>query len=415
MSHSQMQDADNNLSVYLGRQPIFDRDMNIYAYELLFRDSGKNYANIPDGNAATSTVILNLTTEFGFLAATGNKTAFINLSEEFLTGEITVTLPPDKTVLEILEDTIINDNLINGLKMLVERGYKLALDDFIYSSVWEPLLPMVDYIKVEIPQLSREEIKNHVKQLKKYNIKLLAEKIETEDEYNYLRACGFDLFQGYFLARPKVVEGKTIPVSKLSILGLLADLNNEDVDIDDLVKSISNDVSLCYKILRYINSAYYALVRKVESIHDAITYVGIKRLKQWAMLVAISNLSSKPDDLMQLSMTRAYMCEQIAERLGEDEPQRFFSIGLLSTLDMLLGLPMKQILDSLPLSTQIQDALMSYDGQTGRVLECALTYENGDWDKLNTLEIDLSAQQLLDSYLNAVRKTNDSIIKYTDH
>jgi len=272
-------DQENQSTVYIGRQPIFDRDMNIFAYELLYRDSNENRATITCQNAATTTVILNLITEFGFTAATGNKIAFINLSKDFLTGEKPIQLPSKKVVLEILEDTIVDDALINGLQKIVDRGFTLALDDFIYSSEWDPVLPLVDYIKVEIPLLTREEIKNHVTQLKKYNVKLLAEKIESEEEYDFLLACGFDLFQGYFLAKPKVIEGKTITANKLTILSLLSDLNNDAIEIRDLVKSISNDVSLCYKILRYINSAHFSLVRKVDSIREAITYVGLKKLK----------------------------------------------------------------------------------------------------------------------------------------
>ena len=404
-------DQENQSTIYIGRQPIFDREMNIFAYELLYRDSNENRANITCQNAATATVILNLITEFGFAVATGNKTAFINLSKDFLTSEKPVHLPSEKVVLEILEDTIVDETLINGLQKLVDKGFTLALDDFVYSSEWDPVLPLVDYIKVEIPLLSREEIKSHVTQLKKYKVKLLAEKIESEEEYDFLHACGFDFFQGYFLAKPKVIEGKSISANKLSILSLLSDLNNDEIEIEDLVKSISNDVSLCYKILRYINSAHYALTRKVDSIREAITYVGLKKLKHWATLIAISNISSKPDDLMQLTMTRAYMCEQIAEQLEEEDPQHFFSVGLLSTLDVLLGLPMKQILETLPLSTEIQNAIMHFDGQAGKVLECAVAYEKVDWDKIKKLDLDISPERLRDSFFNAMRKTNHSILK----
>ena len=222
-------DQEDQSTVYIGRQPIFDREMNIVAYELLYRDSSKNRASIICQNASTTTVILNLITEFGFTAATGNKTAFINLSKEYLTGEIPVNLPSKKVVLEILEDTIVDDALINGLEKLVDQGFSLALDDFIYSGEWDPVLPLVDYIKVEIPLLSSEEIKNHVTQLRKYNVKLLAEKIESEEEYDFLHACGFDLFQGYFLAKPKVIEGKIIPANKLTIISLLAEIGRAHV------------------------------------------------------------------------------------------------------------------------------------------------------------------------------------------
>jgi len=331
-----------------------------------------------------------------------------------LTGELPVQLPAERVVLEILEDTVVDDALITGLKKLIDQGFTLALDDFIYSSAWDPVLPLVDYIKVEIPLLTRAEIKHHVNQLKKHNVKLLAEKIETEEEYEFLRECGFDFFQGYFLARPKVIEGKTISANELTILSLLSDLNNEDIKVDDLVKSISNDVSLCYKILRYINSAHYALTRKVDSIHEAITYVGLRKLKHWASLIAMSNISSKPDDLMQLTMARAYMCEQIAEQLGEDDPQHHFYIGLLSTLDVLLGLPMKQVLAALPLSSDIQNSLMYFEGKAGLVLACAVAYEKGDWDSIRELGLGINPEQLRDSFFKAMAETQQNILHSHD-
>ncbi len=404
-------DQERQSTVYIGRQPIFDRNMNIFAYEILYRDSNENRANITNHNAATTTVILNLIIEFGFSAATANKTAFINLSDEFLSGENPIQIPAEKAVLEVLEDTVVDETLISNLQKLVDQGFSLALDDFIYSSKWDPVLPLVDYIKVEIPQLGREEIKQHVALLRKYKVKILAEKIESEEEYNFLRECGFDLFQGYFLAKPKIIKGKTIPANKLAIISLLSDLNNDEVKIEDLVISISKDVSLCYKILRYINSAHYALPRKVESIHEAITYVGMKRLKHWATLIAMSNISNKPDDLMQLTMTRAYMCEQIAEQLGEKDLQNFFYIGLLSTLDILLGIPMNQILETLPLSADIKNAIMHFAGRAGSVLECSIAYEKTDWDKINKLGLDIKPEQFSYRFLNAIRQTNNSILR----
>lgn len=403
-------DQESPSTIFIGRQPIFDREMNIFAYELLYRDSRHNCAQVACEIESTTTVILNLITEFGFNKATGNKTAFINLSKAFLTGEKKVHLPAQKVVLEILEDTTVDQALLDGLQQLKSQGFSLALDDFVYSCEWDPVLPLVDFIKVEIPILSRDEIRQHVSQLKKLNVKLLAEKIESEEEYEFLHDCGFDLFQGYFLAKPKVIEGKTISANKLTIMSLLADLNNENVEIENLVDSISSDVSLCYKVLRYINSAHFALSRKVDSIREAITFVGLKKLKQWATLVSMSNISSQPDDLMQLTMSRAYMCEQIAMQLHKDDPQHFFSVGLFSTLDILLNLPMKKVLDNLPLSDEILDALLYFKGDTGKVLKCVIAYEQADWEKISSLELAISPSSLRDCFFAAIQNTNNSIL-----
>ena len=407
-------EATSHSDIFIGRQPIFDRDLNLFAYELLYRNSEENSATVTDQSQSTSEVIINLVTNFGFDVVTGGHTAFINLSKDFLTGKKPLPLPHDKVVLEVLEDIIVDQELIDGLKKLSSENYTIALDDFVYSEEWEPVLPLVDYIKVEIPLLSNDEIKSHVAQLKKYGVKLLAEKVETEAEYDFLHECGFDYFQGYFLARPKVLSGKTIPPNKLTMILLLSDLNNTAIEIDKLTETISNDVSLCYKILRYINSAHYALPRNVSSIREAITYVGMNELRRWASLITMSNLSAQStqaSEMMQQTIIRANMCEQIAEHRGVSDTQVYFSVGLLSTLDALLGLPMEEILTALPLSDEMLEALASYDGDVGKVLKCAVAYENADWEEAN--RIDLSATQLRDCFFNALSRSNNSLSMFT--
>ena len=407
-------ESTSHSDIFIGRQPIFDRDLNLFAYELLYRNSEENSATVTDQSQSTSEVIINLVTNFGFDVVTGGHTAFINLSKDFLTGKKPLPLPHDKVVLEVLEDIIVDQELIDGLKKLSSENYTIALDDFVYSEEWEPVLPLVDYIKVEIPLLSNDEIKSHVAQLKKYGVKLLAEKVETEAEYDFLHECGFDYFQGYFLARPKVLSGKTIPPNKLTMILLLSDLNNTAIEIDKLTETISNDVSLCYKILRYINSAHYALPRNVSSIREAITYVGMNELRRWASLITMSNLSAQStqaSEMMQQTIIRANMCEQIAEHRGVSDTQVYFSVGLLSTLDALLGLPMEEILTTLPLSDEMLEALVSYDGDVGKVLKCAVAYENADWEEAN--RIDLSATQLRDCFFNALSRSNNSLSMFT--
>ena len=407
-------ESTSHSDIFIGRQPIFDRDLNLFAYELLYRNSEENSATVTDQSQSTSEVIINLVTNFGFDVVTGGHTAFINLSKDFLTGKKPLPLPHDKVVLEVLEDIIVDQELIDGLKKLSGENYTIALDDFVYSEEWEPVLPLVDYIKVEIPLLSNDEIKSHVAQLRKYDVKLLAEKVETEAEYDFLHECGFDYFQGYFLARPKVLSGKAIPPNKLTMILLLSDLNNTAIEIDKLTETISNDVSLCYKILRYINSAHYALPRNVSSIREAITYVGMNELRRWASLITMSNLSAQStqaSEMMQQTIIRANMCEQIAEHRGVSDTEVYFSVGLLSTLDALLGLPMEEILTTLPLSDEMLEALVSYDGDVGKVLKCAVAYENADWEEAN--RIDLSATQLRDCFFNALSRSNNSLSMFT--
>ena len=402
---SECQKNNYATDVFIGRQPIFDRDQKLFAYELLYRESENNCAIITDPNVSTSEVIINSLTEFGFDALVGNSLAFINLTKDFLTGNKPLPLPIDHVVIEILEDVEVDDDLINGLKKLSADGFSLALDDFIYTEKWDAVLPLVDYIKVEIPLLTDDEVKQHVARLKQYDVKLLAEKIESEEEFLFLHDCGFDYFQGYFLARPKVFKGKSIPANKLTLLKLLVDLNDNEISAERLVEDISNDVSLCYKILRYINSAHFALNRKVESIHEAIIYVGLKKLRHWASLITLSSLNDSSSELLQLAMIRAHMCEQIAGHSGNSDTQNSFSAGLLSTLEALLCLPMNEILKSLPISNELRVALLEHEGATGEILKCTIAYEQGDWE--NAAYKQVSTTQLKDSYFSALSFSNE--------
>ncbi len=401
MAIAQSIEVSDSPNIFIGRQPIFDRDMTLFAYELLYRNSNENRALVSNQNLSTSEVIINLITDFGFDNVTGNNTAFINLSKDFLTDKIPLPLPNNKVVLEVLEDIVVDEELIEGLKNLSKKGFSLALDDFIYSPVWEPVLPLIDYIKVEIPALTNEEIQEHVARLKKYNVKLLAEKVESKEEYAFLHQCGFDYFQGYFFSRPEVLSGKTISPNKIKMISLLSDLNNSEIKIDQLVEDISIDVALCYKILRHINSAYYSLAHKVESIREAIIYVGLNKLRQWASLIVMSNLNDQSTEVMQQAIIRAYMCEQIAEITGKTDTKRYFSVGLLSTLETLLGTPMSEILKTLPLSEEIQDALLFYTGDIGKLLQCSIAYENSDWEGASQID-NINAAELRECYFNAL-------------
>lgn len=400
------QEETTNSEIFIARQPIFDRKLRLVAYELLYRDSEINRADIHDQNTSTSEVIISLLTDFGFDSLVGKYPAFINLSKDFLIGNKPLPLPAEHVVLEVLEDIVVDDALITGLKDLRDKGYTIALDDFTYTPEWKPVLPLVDYIKVEVKSLSQPEIKSHVSELKKHDIKLLAEKIESEEEYIFLHKCGFDYFQGYFLAKPRIVKGKTIPLSKLTLLKILADLNDEDIEIDSLVASISNDVSLCYKILRYINSAHFALERKVDSIHEAITYVGLKKLKHWASLFTLSSLNESSSELIQLSIIRAHMCEQIAISSGYTDTEVYFSAGLLSTLNALLGMHMPEILISLPLSETLRDALLKNKGSLGEALSCVHAYEKAEWEDAHYKSLDTF--QIRQCYFEAVRLASES-------
>ena len=401
-----MTDETDSREIFIGRQPIFNRELVLYGYELLFRTSELGRANIADANQATAQVIINALTEFGLDNVVGDVPAFINMTHDFLVGKNPLPLQPDKVVLEILETTIIDEQLIQGVNRLSEQGFTIALDDFVYSEKWEPLLKLAKIIKVEVPALDDVELSAYVVNLRRHNVRLLAEKVETEEEFEKLRDMGYDLFQGYFLAKPKVLRSNRVPTNKLTIMQLLLELNDKEADVDRLEQIISRDVAMSYRILRYINSAYFALARKVESIREAIVYVGMNNIRRWASLLVMSGFNDRPDELLRMAMIRARMCERIAEKTGQKDTDSFFTVGLFSVLESLLRLPMRSIVDELPLSQEMQSALQDRTGRMGRVLECVLACEQSICEQLDYSP--LSRIQLRDVYLEAIAWSNEN-------
>jgi EAL and modified HD-GYP domain-containing signal transduction protein len=242
--------------------------------------------------------------------------------------------------------------------------------------------------------------------LRQFEVKLLAEKVETQEDYAYCKELGFDYFQGYFFCRPNIVKGRHTPSSKLTIMRLLAKINEPNLDFKDLEKLIIHDVSLSYRILRYINSALYSLSNKVESIHRAITLLGLKAIRSWITILAMSKIDDKPYELMMVALSRAKMCETLADQQRLD-PNTAFTVGLLSTLDALMDKNLDDLLKDLPLSEEINAALLSFDGPLGKTLHAVLAYERGEWDTALAVS-DFSTVDLSDTYLQAIRWSEDT-------
>lgn len=397
--------TDSN-AVFIGRQPIFNRKLELYGYELLFRSSEQGGANIDDADRATAQVMINAFTEFGLNNVVDGKPAFINMTRDFLTGEKPLPLQSDQVVLEILETIAVDDELIKGVGKLAELGFTIALDDFVYSKKWDPLLELASIIKIEVPALSEEELWNYAVRLRRHNVKLLAEKVETEEEYEILRQMGYDLFQGYFLAKPTVLSGTRIPTSKLTVLQLLVELHDNETGADRLEQIIARDVTMSFRILRYINSAYCALSRKVESIHEAIVYVGTNNIRRWASLIALAGFNDRPEELLRMAMMRARMCEQLAESSGYDDSDSYFTVGLFSVLDALMRLPMSDVVGELPFSEEMKTALLKREGRLGAALQYVIASEQDACDYSGFADLD--RVQLRDIYLEAVLWSNEN-------
>jgi len=377
-------------NIFVARQPIFKRNKEVFAYELLFRSGLTNYFDpLQNGEEATSKVITNSFLLIGIATITEGKKAFINFSEEMLLKGYPSLFPKEIAVVEVLETVGATPEVVQACATLVEAGYVLALDDFLYEDRFLPLIKMARIIKFDIRQMSFAELERQAKVVSRYNVKLLAEKIETFEEFESIKKLGFDLFQGYFFSRPQIVEGRDIPGSKLHYLQVLKVIQDEDYDFAELAKFVSRDVSLAYKLLKYANSAYFARRQKVESIEMAVAMLGQNTLRKWLSLMMLSYLADdKPSELLRLSAFRGTFCELIADQLlgRRKEAGMFHTAGMFSLLPAMLDKAMEDILPELALPDEIQEALLTEVATPlSRTLALVTAYERGDWEKTISL------------------------------
>ncbi len=391
---------------FVGRQPIFDSNGSVYAYELLFRDGNQNNGEVFDGNRASSQVLVNTLTEFGLENIVGSYPAFINMTQELLSDDIIQMLPKEHVVLEVLENVTVDNKLINTVSELSNQGFTIALDDFTYSDEWLPLVEIADIIKLDILALSNEQIEQHVELLHAHNKCLLAEKVETGEQFTFLQQFEFDFYQGYYLSRPSIVEGKRTPTNKLLILQLLAKLSGPEPVHSEIEALIVQDVALSYRILRYINAACFALPRKVDSINEAIIYLGLSNIRRISSMLVMSGFNDVSIEVLQTALLRARMCELLAEASDMQNTDTCFSLGLFSALDIMLQAPLSEIVSKLPLDNELQQALLMQGGELSELHECVLAYERQQWS--NVSFADLSTEEISNAYLKAVQWSNES-------
>ena len=392
----------------IGRQPIYGSDVKTFAYELLYRGGQSNQATFLDGDSATANVMLNTFLEMGLGQIVGDShKVFINITRSILLQKLCHALPADRVVLEILEDIEPDPPILEALTELSEQGYTIALDDFVFHESLRPLVELADLIKVDVLALPKETLKEHVRILRQYPVKLLAEKVESHEDFEFCQSLGFDYFQGYFFCKPKIVEGRRIPANRITLLNLLSKLQDQKIEVSKLEEVIKNDVSLSFKILRYVNSASCGLPKKVDSIGQAACMVGIDRLRTWATLMALGSLEEKPYELLEIAVIRAKMCEHLGIALGQDSTERFFMTGLFSVLDGFFDCEMSEILDSLPLNPDISIALLARVGLLGQALNCITAYEKGAWEEIHCGG--LEPYSIRDAYLEAIQSSSQML------
>ena len=366
---------------FIARQPIFDRSLDVYAYELLFRTSVSSGAPAEfDQDLATASV-LSTSEDVGLVRLAGGHSAFINLPQRFLAEPDLLPESPEGVVLEILEDVELTPEVIAGISRLAERGYTLALDDFVYDPRFEPVLPHVDIVKLEIPRIVPERWEQEIRRLKDRGLCVLAEKVENAEDFERLAELGCDLFQGYFFARPRVVSGKRLVPNQLAMLELLSEINDPDTDIDMLSQLVSRDVALSLRAIRYVNSAANALCRRIESVQEAVVYLGRDTIKRWVTLLLMARVGDKPNELITMALTRARFMQLLAMETGRPDAEAHFTVGLFSLLDALMDMPMERVMESMSLPEELRDALQYRVGRKGDALSLTLALERGQLEE----------------------------------
>ncbi len=402
------------MNIYIARQPIFDREINLFGYEILYRLRGEDNFYRQDGDEASLSVIKDTLLVIGAEKIAEGKRAFINFTRNLLLDDTPYLLPKEIAVIEILEDVEIDQELLSRCKEIKNRGYTLALDDFVYSAIDNnPLLSLVDIIKVDYRDTTPEERQKIVDRFKDTDIKLLAEKTETIEEFREAKKLGFSYFQGFFFSKPMIISRKDIPVSKINYLRILQELSKENLKLENLQQILESDPSLTYKLLKYINSSFFSLRYEVTSIRHALALLGESEIRKWAYLVVLGKLSQGlPDELIKISLIRARFCETVATKIGyADKKTEFFLMGMISTTDALIGRPMEEILQELPIATNIKNALLGDKSVYGMVYSLVLCYERGDWNGANrwSRKLSLKREMLPHIYTTAIKNVSEIV------
>ena len=390
----------------MARQPIFDKKKKIYGYELLFRGGMSNFFPDIDGDTATSKLLANSFFTIGIEKIIGLKVAFINFTQDLLLKQVPLMFPREKVVVEILEDVEPEENVINVCKKIAREGYGIALDDFFYKAKLAPLIALSHIIKIDFRSTSSEEIVSYVEKLSQYNVKLLAEKVETYEEFKMALEIGFDYFQGYFFSKPEIIKGRDIPSSRMNLIEIMAEVNKEDFEFHELEKIIARDVGISYKLLRYINSVYFGRLSTISSIKQAIVLLGEKGIRRFLSLIVMAKLASeKPDELIRTSIIRARFCEQIGKISGSKAgSSEFFILGLFSLIDAILDDSMENLMQKLPLSENIKEALIYKKGEMEDFLNLAIYYEMGNWEMVSETagKLNLNEEKLPPFFMEAL-------------
>ena len=367
---------------FIARQPIFDKRLKVFAYELLFRAGPQNI--FQPRKDASSSVIVDSATLFDLQTLTGHAKAFINVDEAAILSGAVRLLPANRIVVEILETVSPTPEVIQACSDLCGSGYTLALDDFSDHPKWEPLIRLAKFLKVDFRDSDADARRAIAKRHQSNGMHLLAEKVETQEEMEQARAFGYSYFQGFFFCKPVMVEGRDIPGNKLTYIQLLKAIAEPELSYTRIEELLKHEPSLVYKLLRYLNSPLVGLRVEIHGVREAIALLGEREFRRWVSVVAIVSMASdKAPEIVRTALTRAYFCEDISRLIGMSaQSSDLFLMGLLSVTDALLDRPLEQIIASVPVSAEVREALSGGTNRFRDVYETLLAYERADWTTL---------------------------------
>jgi c-di-GMP phosphodiesterase len=379
----------------VSRQPIYGRGMEVIAYELVYQH---------DADDATLKLVADAALEIGLDRLAGGLPVHVNYPRELLLSESPLSVHPERVIIEVVADA--DPALLEGIKAMRTRGHRIAFED--YSPAPEDqarmppaaLLQAVDIVKVDVSRHARQQLERMAPAMLERGTKLFAEHVETVEQFEHCSQLGFQGFQGDFLHRPENFKAQRVPSSRLSTLRLISALQNPDYSLQEIESLVAQDISLSYRVLRCINSSFYNLPRRVESIRQAIVILGVDNLRQLATLVALQGFENRPVNLFLTAMIRARMCEQLARLAGAKDTGPYFITGLFSLLEVLTGIPAPDLFDQLPLADAVERALVSQEGDMGAALKCARAYERASWRRVTYGG--LSPELIRAAYVDAV-------------
>lgn len=393
------------MNVHVARQPIFDKNMKVYAYELLYR-SEEGVNDERSGNQKTGEVVFNTLVTLGLDNMLNGRKAFINFTKDTINSEMPNMFSNEVLVVEILEDVIPDEAFINQCQLLKNQGYVLALDDFDSSYTYEDVIGLVDIIKVDFMTTSPYEREVLLEKYRAYDVKFLAEKVETQDEFDEAVKLGYDFFQGFFFSKPVIVSGNDFRIFNSTYVMLLSELNMLEPSYDKLEEVVKKDFSITFKLLKLVNSAAFYSRNRITSIRHALTMLGFRELKKWFSLLMIRDAGeSQPREVIRMSLIRAKMYESLLKQtVYKAQSSEGFLIGLLSLADVILDRRMEEILIDLPLDDHIAKVLKREEGHFTDLLVMIEAYEQGAFDRVKEISdtFNLDLLDVSNYYLEAI-------------